>query len=257
MSKVRAKKSLGQHFLKDKSIARRIAGLLTLEGYQSVLEIGPGMGILTEFLIERGFPDLKVIEIDRESVEYLKNSYSELNIIQGDFLEMDIGKEYSGKLAITGNFPYNISSQIVFRAIEHRDKVIELAGMFQREVAERICAGPGSKTYGILSVLTGAFYKAKYQFTVSEKVFSPPPNVKSGVITLRRNETDSLGCNEELFFRVVKGSFNQRRKMLRNSVKAAFNLKSEDYPYLHLRPEQLSVEGFVSLTNWVEENLVQ
>jgi 16S rRNA (adenine1518-N6/adenine1519-N6)-dimethyltransferase len=257
MSKVRAKKGLGQHFLRDKSIARRIAGLLTFEGYQSVLEIGPGMGVLTEFLIERGFPDLRVVEIDFESVEYLRNSFSDLNIIQGDFLTMNIDKTFDGKIAITGNFPYNISSQIVFRAIEHRDKVVELAGMFQKEVAERICAGPGSKTYGILSVLTGAFYKTKYQFTVSEKVFSPPPKVKSGVITLRRNETESLGCDEKLFFRVVKASFNQRRKMLRNSVKAAFNLKSEDYPHLHLRPEQLSVEGFVSLTNWIEENLAE
>ena len=257
MSKVRAKKRLGQHFLKDRSIARRMAGLLTAEGCFSVLEIGPGMGVLTEYLIDRRFPDFSVIEIDHESVEYLKNAFPELKIIQGDFLEMDIKNEFNGKLAITGNFPYNISSQIIFRVIENRDRVVELAGMFQKEVAERICAGPGSKTYGILSVLTGAYFTSKYHFTVSEKVFSPPPKVKSGVITLRRNENILLDCNEELFFRVVKASFNQRRKMLRNSIRAAFELKSEDYPYLHLRPEQLSVEGFVNLTNWIEKNLVK
>ena len=257
MSKVRAKKSLGQHFLRDKSIARRVASLLSGDGYESVLEIGPGMGVLTGFLLERGFPDMRVIEIDSESVEYLKNIYPDLNIIHGDFLEMNIRQSFSGKLAVTGNFPYNISSQIVFRVIEHRDKVVELAGMFQKEVAERICARHGSKTYGILSVLAGAFYKPEYHFTVSEKLFSPPPKVKSGVITLRRNETDKLPCSEELFFRVVKATFNQRRKMLRNSVKSAFNLRSDDYPDFHLRPEQLSVAGFINLTNWIEEYQVR
>jgi 16S rRNA (adenine1518-N6/adenine1519-N6)-dimethyltransferase len=256
MAAIRAKKSLGQHFLKDKSIARRIAGLLTSDGYDSVLEIGPGMGVLTQYLIERDFRNFKVIELDFESVEYLKNGYPGLCIIKGDFLKMDLKGEFEGKIAVIGNFPYNISSQIVFRVIENREMVVELAGMFQREVAERICAVPGSKKYGILSVLTSAFYTTKYIFTVSENVFSPPPRVKSGVITLRRNQTGTLGCNEELFFRVVKASFNQRRKMLRNSVKAAFTLKSYDYTGLHLRPEQLSVEAFVNLTNWVEENLI-
>jgi 16S rRNA (adenine1518-N6/adenine1519-N6)-dimethyltransferase len=256
MAGIRAKKSLGQHFLRDKSIAGKIAGLLTNDGYDSVLEIGPGMGVLTQYLIERGFRDLKVIELDYESVEYLKKGFPGLCIIEGDFLKMDLKSEFEGKMALIGNFPYNISSQIIFRVIENRDMVIEVAGMFQREVAERICAGPGSKKYGILSVLTSAFYTAKYIFTVSEKVFSPPPRVKSGVITLRRNQTGALGCNEDLFFRVVKASFNQRRKMLRNSVKASFFLKSYDYPDLHLRPEQLSVEAFVRLTNWVEENQV-
>lgn len=256
MVKVYPKKNLGQHFLTDKSIARKIACSLTGSGYTSVLEIGPGMGILTDFLMERGFPDFRLIEIDNESVHYLRDRYPGFNkIISGDFLTFDIRNNFEGSLGIIGNFPYNISSQILFRILEHRDKVVEVCGMLQKEVAERICAGPGSKVYGILSVLLKAFYSAEYLFTVSNMVFSPPPKVKSGVIRLVRNQTTELGCNEELFIRVVKAGFNQRRKMLRNSIRSAFELGQEEYSKFSMRPEQLSVEEFVELTNWVEENL--
>lgn len=257
MSKVQPKRNLGQHFLKDMGVARKIASSLSGEGYSSVLEIGPGMGILTGCLMERGFPDFRVIEIDNESIHYLKSNFPELKkIITGDFLAMDIENSFSEKMAIIGNFPYNISTQIFFKVLKHREKVVEIAGMLQKEVAERICAGPGSKTYGILSVLLQAFYRTEYLFTVSEQVFSPPPKVKSGVIRLIRNDVKNLDCDEVLFFRVVKGCFNQRRKTLRNSVRAAFELKREDYHEFGLRPEQLSVNQFVQLTNWIDENRV-
>jgi 16S rRNA (adenine1518-N6/adenine1519-N6)-dimethyltransferase len=255
--KVYPKKNLGQHFMKDASIAKRIADSLTGEGYDSVLEIGPGMGILTEFLLERGFSDFRVIEIDNESVHYLKSHYAQLDITTGDFLSMEIDKYFSEKMAIIGNFPYNISTQILFKVLKHRDKIVEIAGTLQKEVAERICAGPGSKTYGILSVLLQAFYKAEYLFTVSEHVFSPPPKVKSGVIRLIRNDVTNLDCDETLFFRVVKACFNQRRKTLRNSVRAAFELSRDDYYEFGLRPEQLSVEQFVKLTNWIDANRIK
>jgi len=255
MGKVRPKKNLGQHFLKDKNIAAKVAAALTGEGYGSVLEIGPGMGILTGFLMKRNFPDFRVIELDNESVHYLKSNFPDLKgIITGDFLAMDIDLIFRDKLAVIGNFPYNISSQIFFKVLKHRDKIVEVAGMLQKEVAERICASPGSKIYGILSVLLQAFYSAEYLFTVPESVFSPPPKVKSGVIRLRRNKTTELGCDESLFFSVVKSCFNQRRKTLRNSVKASFSLKREDYSDFGLRPEQLSVEQFVKLTQWIEVN---
>jgi 16S rRNA (adenine1518-N6/adenine1519-N6)-dimethyltransferase len=255
--RVYPKKNLGQHFLKDTGIARKIADTLTGSGYETVLEIGPGMGILTGFLIERGFPDFHVIEIDNESVHYIKEHFPELkNVITGDFLSMDIDKIFSGKLAVTGNFPYNISTQIFFKVLKHREKVVEITGMLQKEVAERICAGPGSKTYGILSVLLQAFYKTEYLFTVPEHVFSPPPKVKSGVIRLIRNDVKNLDCDEILFMRVVKACFNQRRKTLRNSVRAAFDLKKDDYPEFGLRPEQLSVDQFVRLTRWIDENRI-
>jgi len=255
MGKIQPKKNLGQHFLKDKSIALRVASSLTGTGYSSVLEIGPGSGILTGFLLERKFDDFRVIEIDNESVHYLRERFPGFTgIIRGDFLRMDIESYFDGKLAIIGNFPYNISSQILFRVLEYRDKVMEVCGMFQKEVAERICAAPGSKTYGILSVLVQAFYATEYLFTVPGHVFSPPPEVKSGVIRLIRNHVTVLGCDESLFFRVVKAAFNQRRKTLRNSIKAAFQLKGEDYIDFGLRPEQLSTEGFISLTNWIDKN---
>jgi 16S rRNA (adenine1518-N6/adenine1519-N6)-dimethyltransferase len=213
------------------------------------------MGILTGHLIERGFEDFRVIEIDNESVHYLRTYFPRLeNIIRGDFLTLDIDAFFPDTFAIIGNFPYNISTQIFFKALKHRDKVVEIAGMLQKEVAERICSGPGSKAYGILSVLLQAYYKPEYLFTVHENVFSPPPKVKSGVIRLIRNDVKSLNCDEVLFHRVVKACFNQRRKTLRNSVKAAFDLKREDYPEFGLRPEQLSVEQFVKLTRWIEEN---
>jgi 16S rRNA (adenine1518-N6/adenine1519-N6)-dimethyltransferase len=256
-SRVFPKKNLGQHFLKDKTIARKIADSLTGSGYNTVLEIGPGMGVLTGYLLERGFNDFYVIEIDNESVHYIRENFPELNnIITGDFLSLEIDKYFSNKIAIIGNFPYNISTQIFFKVLKHRDKVVEIAGMLQKEVAERICAGPGSKTYGILSVLLQAFYTTEYLFTVSEHVFSPPPKVKSGVIRLVRNDVRKLDCDEALFFRVVKACFNQRRKTLRNSVRAAFELKRDDYHEFGLRPEQLSVDQFVKLTRWIDENRI-
>jgi len=257
MVKVRAKKSLGQHFLKDKAVARRVADSLSGSGCDSILEIGPGTGILTGFLLQRKFRDFRVIEIDNESVHYLQTNFPELsNLIRGDFLQLDIDRMFPGKLGIIGNFPYNISTQILFKVLDHRNKIVEITGMLQKEVAERICAGPGSRTYGILSVLLQAFYDARYLFTVPESVFSPPPRVKSGVIRLIRNETESLDCDEKLFFRVVKSCFNQRRKTLRNSVRSAFQLRSEDYPEFHLRPEQLSVYQFINLTNWISVNKI-
>lgn len=256
MSMVRAKKNLGQHFLKDRSIAAKIAGSLTGRGYSSVLEVGPGTGILTEFLLEMNLADLRVIEIDNESVHYLRDRFPDLNIIRGDFLRMDIEGSFDGNLAIIGNFPYDISTQILFRALEARNKVIELCGMFQREVAERICSKPGNKAYGIISVLLQAYYNTEYLFTVPEHVFSPPPKVKSGVIRLTRNPVENIGCDEKLFVRIVKAGFNQRRKTLRNSVRSAFRLTNEDCSYFSLRPEQLTVAQFVDLTNWVGENSI-
>jgi len=256
-SRVHPKRNLGQHFLNDKTIARRIADSLTGNGYKTVLEIGPGMGILTGYLLERRFSDFRVIEIDNESVHFLKSNFPALeNIITGDFLSMDLEQDFPEKMAIIGNFPYNISTQIFFKVLKYREKVVEISGMLQKEVAERICAGPGSKTYGILSVLLHAFYKTEYLFTVPEHVFSPPPKVKSGVIRLIRNDVKFLDCDEILFFRVVKACFNQRRKTLRNSVKAAFDLQRDDYHEFGLRPEQLSVYQFVQLTRWIDENRV-
>jgi 16S rRNA (adenine1518-N6/adenine1519-N6)-dimethyltransferase len=257
-SRVYPKKSLGQHFLKDTATARKITDTLTGNGYGTVLEIGPGMGILTGYLLEKGFNDFRVIEIDNESVHYINEHFPELkNVITGDFLSLDIEKYFTDKMAIIGNFPYNISTQIFFKVLKHREKVVEIAGMLQKEVAERICAGPGSKTYGILSVLLQAFYKTEYLFTVPEHFFSPPPKVKSGVIRLMRNNVKNLDCDEVLFFRVVKACFNQRRKTLRNSVRAAFDLKRDDYPEFGLRPEQLSVDQFVQLTRWIDENRIK
>ena len=257
-SRVYPKKNLGQHFLKDTATARKITDTLTGNGYGTVLEIGPGMGILTGYLLEKNFNDFRVIEIDNEAVHYINEHFPELkNVITGDFLSLDIEKYFTDKMAIIGNFPYNISTQIFFKVLKHREKVVEIAGMLQKEVAERICAGPGSKTYGILSVLLQAFYKTEYLFTVPEHVFSPPPKVKSGVIRLMRNDVKNLDCDEVLFFRVVKACFNQRRKTLRNSVRAAFDLKRDDYPEFGLRPEQLSVDQFVQLTRWIDENRIK
>ncbi len=257
MGRVHPKKNLGQHFLRDRNIAEKIAASLTGEGYDSVLEIGPGTGILTEFLLLRQFPDFRVIEIDNESVHYLKLKFPGLKeIIRGDFLTMDIESVLPGKLGVIGNFPYNISSQILFKILDYRDKITEVCGMFQKEVAERICAPPGSRTYGILSVLVQVFYSAEYLFTVQEDVFIPPPKVKSGVIRLKRNLVKSPACDESLFIRVVKTAFNQRRKTLRNSIKSGFRLRNEDNEYFSLRPEQLSVDQFVNLTNWIESNRI-
>lgn len=255
MEKVKAKKHLGQHFLKDESIAKDIADTLNLEGYQDVLEIGPGMGVLTKYLLDKPI-NTYVIEIDTESVAYLDENYPKLHgkIISKDFLKYNINEVFDGKqFAIIGNFPYNISTQIVFRALELRDQIPEFAGMFQKEVAERICEKKGTKAYGILSVLAQAFYDAEYLFTVSEHVFDPPPKVKSGVMRLRRKENFTLPCSEKLFFTVVKTGFQQRRKTLRNSLKTlnlSDNLREDSI--FDLRPEQLSVEDFIELTKKIE-----
>ena len=251
MDKVKAKKHLGQHFLNDENIAQKIADALTLEGYNKVLEIGPGMGVLTKYLLEKPI-ETYVIEIDTESVEYLQNHYIKLSnrIISKDFLKYNIREVFNDEpFAIIGNFPYNISSQIVFRTLEMRDQIPEFSGMFQKEVAERICEKKGSKTYGILSVLSQAFYETEYLFTVSEHVFTPPPKVKSGVMRMRRKENYKLPCDEKLFFNVVKTAFNQRRKTLRNSLKS-FNMSDNlrEDSIFDLRPEQLSVEQFIELT---------
>ncbi|NOQ91409.1 MAG: 16S rRNA (adenine(1518)-N(6)/adenine(1519)-N(6))-dimethyltransferase RsmA [Flavobacteriaceae bacterium] len=248
---VRAKKHLGQHFLKDEFIAEKIANTLTEKGYKNVLEIGPGMGVLTKYLLKKKFTT-SVIEIDTESIEYLKVHYLNLSsrIIEADFLKMDIQKIYKGEqFAIIGNFPYNISTQIVFKAIENREFVTELCGMFQKEVAQRIAEKPGSKTYGILSVLTQAFFEVEYLFTVPPSVFNPPPKVNSGVIRLIRKEDYSLPVDVPFFFKVVKTAFNQRRKTLRNSLKS-FQLsdKLREDVIFALRPEQLSVHQFITLT---------
>ena len=255
MEKVKAKKHLGQHFLKDESIAKAIADTLSLEGYNDVLEIGPGMGVLTKYLLDKPI-NTYVIEIDTESVAYLDANYPKLKdkIISKDFLRYDCNEIFEGKqYAIIGNFPYNISTQIVFRTLEFRHQIPEFSGMFQKEVAERICEKKGSKTYGILSVLAQAFYDAEYLFTVDEHVFNPPPKVKSGVMRLRRKEDFSLPCGEKLFFTVVKTAFQQRRKTLRNSLKTlnlSDNLREDKV--LDLRPEQLSVEDFIALTQKIE-----
>jgi 16S rRNA (adenine1518-N6/adenine1519-N6)-dimethyltransferase len=257
-NRVRAKKFLGQHFLKDQNIARKIVEALTADQPGTdVLEIGPGMGVLTQYLIENKNINLKLIEIDRESVVYLKTHYPALDmaIISGDFLAMDLGNVFSGKFSIIGNFPYNISSQIFFRVLEYRNRVNELVGMLQKEVADRIAAPPGSKTYGILSVLLQAFYKIDYCFKVSPGVFNPPPKVMSAVIRLTRNGRENLPCSEKLFFQVVKQGFNNRRKTLRNALKN-LNLAAEvsALPVLNKRAEQLSVDDFIELTRIIEDS---
>lgn len=255
MEKVTAKKHLGQHFLKDESIAKSIADTLNLQGYQDLLEIGPGMGVLTKYLLEKAV-NTYVIEIDKESVTYLEANYTKLHgrIISQDFLKYNINEIFEGKqFAIIGNFPYNISTQIVFRALEYRNQIPEFSGMFQKEVAERICEKKGTKAYGILSVLVQAFYDAEYLFTVDENVFIPPPKVKSGVLRLRRKENYTLPCNEKLLFTVVKTAFQQRRKTLRNSLKT-LNLSGDlrsDIVF-DLRPEQLNVNQFIELTQKIE-----
>ena len=250
MSKVRAKKHLGQHFLKDLGIARDIAHSLSLNNYSKVLEVGPGMGVLTQFLIRLDI-EIFVIEIDRESVSYLKKHYPELDshLIEGDFLKLPLQEIFKEPIAIIGNFPYNISSQILFKAIDHKDLIPEIIGMFQKEVAERLVSPPGSKKYGIISVLLQCYYDVEYLFTVDETVFDPPPKVKSAVIRLRRNVRDKLDCDERKFIQVVKTAFGQRRKTLRNALKS-LNLVDENtaIKYLSLRAEQLSVEDFMNLT---------
>ncbi len=255
---VKAKKHLGQHFLNDESVAQKIADTLSLNGYKNVLEIGPGMGVLTKYLLKKEITTY-VIEIDTESVEYLKANYLNLapRIIEKDFLKYDLNEVFNGEpLAIIGNYPYNISSQIVFKALEMRHQIPEFSGMFQKEVAQRICSKEGSKVYGILSVLTQAFYDAEYLFTVPPNVFNPPPKVDSGVLRLRRKENFSLPCDEKLFFKVVKTAFQQRRKTIRNSLKIlnlSDNLKANSI--FGKRPEQLSVAEFIGLTQLIEADI--
>ncbi|TXE12807.1 16S rRNA (adenine(1518)-N(6)/adenine(1519)-N(6))-dimethyltransferase RsmA [Seonamhaeicola algicola] len=256
---VKAKKHLGQHFLKDENIAKKIADTLTLNGYKNVLEIGPGMGVLTKYLLQKDV-ETYVIEIDTESVEYLQANYLNLapRIIEKDFLKYDLTEVFNNQpYAITGNFPYNISSQIVFKTLEKRHQIPEFTGMFQKEVAQRICSKEGSKVYGILSVLTQAFYDAEYLFTVPPTVFNPPPKVDSGVLRLIRKKEFTLPCNEALFFKVVKQAFQQRRKTLRNSLKT-FNLSNnlKANSIFGQRPEQLPVQAFIELTLLIEKDQV-
>lgn len=252
---VRAKKHLGQHFLKDEFIAKKIANTLTEKGYKNVLEIGPGMGVLTKYLLKKNLTT-SVIEIDRESIAYLKVHFLNLSerIINADFLKIDIQSLFNGEqFAIIGNFPYNISTQIVFKTLENRGFIPEFSGMFQKEVARRIAEKAGSKTYGILSVLTQAFYDVEYLFTVPPSVFNPPPKVESGVIRLTRKEDFSLPVDVSFFYTVVKTAFNQRRKTLRNSLKS-FQLsdKLREDAIFAQRPEQLSVDQFIELTKKLE-----
>lgn len=257
MAQVKPKKALGQHFLTDLGVAAKIAATLNDYVGVSVLEIGPGMGVLTRPLLEAGH-DLTVVEIDRESVEYLDRTFPELrgHVIEGDFLQLDLAKIFGGrKFCVIGNYPYNISSQIFFKVLDYKDMVPCCSGMLQREVAERIAASEGSKVRGILSVLLQAWYDIDYLFTVSERVFNPPPKVKSGVIIMRRNGVTDLGCDEALFKKVVKTTFGQRRKTIRNSVRGLLppGVVTDDNPLLAMRPEQLSVSQFIQLTNYVSQ----
>lgn len=255
--KVRAKKHLGQHFLIDKNICQKISD--QYKSYQDchrVLEIGPGTGALTEFLMKREELDVYVMEIDRDSIAYLKIHYPNLEnkIIEADFLKVDLKKYFGDEpFGVVGNFPYNISSQILFKCLDYRNQIPEIMGMFQKEVAERIAEKPGSKKYGIMSVLFQAFYDIEYCFTVDEHVFNPPPKVKSGVIRCTRNQRGSLPCDEKMFIRIVKMSFNQRRKTIRNSIKQLISGTDFDHPFLTLRPERLSVEDFIELTKAIEQ----
>ena len=261
MRAVKPKKFLGQHFLKDLKVAQDIADTVDVVPELPILEVGPGMGVLTQFLVKKQRP-VKVVEVDFESVAYLREAFPSLedHIIEDDFLKMHLERVFDGKqFALTGNYPYNISSQIFFKMLENKNLIPCCTGMIQKEVAERIAAGPGSKTYGILSVLIQAWYHVEYLFTVSETVFNPPPKVKSAVIRMTRNETQELGCDEKLFKQVVKTTFNQRRKTLRNSIKP---ILGKDCPLcedvlFNKRPEQLSVAEFISLTNNVEKALAE
>lgn len=255
MLKVRAKKALGQHFLRDLSVAQQIAeSLVFLSNRMPVLEVGPGMGVLTQFLLQNPRVQLTAVELDRESVDYLKVNFPQLHLIQGDFLRLDLNLLYpEGEFCVIGNYPYNISSQIFFKVLEYKDRIPCCSGMIQKEVAERLAAKPGNKQYGILSVLMQAWYDIEYLFTVHEHVFDPPPKVKSAVVRFTRNKRRRLECDEQLFKQVVKTAFNQRRKQMRNSL---MPLLGKGNPILEqdvfkLRPEQLSVEQFIALTNLI------
>ncbi len=259
MPAVKPKKFLGQHFLTDLKVASDIADTVDLCPGIPVLEVGPGMGVLTQYILKKDRP-FKVVEIDRESVPYLQEHFPQLGdgIIEADFLKMDLDKVFEGKpFVLTGNYPYNISSQIFFKMLEYKDLIPCCTGMIQKEVAERMAAKPGTKAYGVLSVLIQAWYDVDYLFTVHENVFNPPPKVKSAVISLRRNGKDSLGCDEKLFRRIVKTVFTMRRKMLRNGMRQIVGKDSKmlEDKLFDKRPEQLSVEEYISLTNRVEAEL--
>ncbi len=257
MTQVRAKKHLGQHFLKDLEVARRIAASLPLDGRTPVLEIGPGTGVLTQFLLQNPDIELTAVELDGESVQYLNKNYPQLKVIEADFLKMDLKSLFQDKFFIIGNFPYNISSQIFFKMLDNKESIPCLVGMIQKEVAERMAANAGSKTYGILSVLMQAYYSIDYLFTVHEHVFDPPPKVKSAVIRLTRNDVSKIDCNEQLFKTVVKTAFNQRRKQMRNSLKPLVPKENPMFAdsLFDKRPEQLDVAAFIDLTNRVEKAL--
>lgn len=273
---VKAKKSLGQHFLKDHEIAARIVDALELPKIEhnnstdkiDVLEVGPGTGVLTQFLLKNSNINLTLAEIDSESIKYLNIYYPQLgdSLIEGDFLQMDLDSMFKGDFMVIGNFPYNISSQIFFKVLEYREKVPQVVGMLQKEVAERLASPPGNKHYGILSVLLQAWYNIEYLFTVDENSFIPPPKVKSAVIRVTRNSRTELGCDPILFKKIIKGTFNQRRKTIRNSIKPMIStlynsnitpgsLIIPESPLLAKRPEQLSVEEFVQLTLLIEQML--
>jgi 16S rRNA (adenine1518-N6/adenine1519-N6)-dimethyltransferase len=255
---VKAKKQLGQHFLKDEQIAHTIVNSLSkTENYKQVLEVGPGMGVLTQFLVQSEKYETWIIDIDKESISYLNERFPELKnrIISGDFLNLRFEDYFKNTFAVIGNFPYNISTQILFKVLDYRNQVPEVVGMFQKEVAERIASKPGKKVYGILSVFMQAYYDIEYLFTVDEHVFQPPPKVKSGVIRCIRNARQQLDCNEAFFFKVVKTGFNQRRKTLRNALKPLLNGIVLEHDFLCKRAEELSVENFVELTQLIEATL--
>lgn len=256
MSEVRAKKALGQHFLTDQSIARRIVATLSTDGVRDVLEIGPGMGVITQYLLEREDLDLKMVEVDWESVEYLMNHYPGMQgrLLQADFLKLDMSKVFDGDYRVIGNFPYNISSQIFFKILDDRERIPEVVCMIQKEVAERLSAPPGSKTYGILSVLLQAWYDIEYVISVGSGAFNPPPKVQSAVIRLKRNSRTDLNCDETLFRKVVKTSFSQRRKTLRNALKPILPESFDtSAPLFDLRAERLSVEDYIKLTKSISQ----
>lgn len=256
MRKVKAKKHLGQHFLTDLSIALdTVDAFGQKERFKYALEVGPGMGVLTKPLLNRAELEVFVVDIDTESIAFLKeeSTLDDEHLIEGDFLKLDLNKLFHGeKFGIIGNFPYNISTQILFKALEYKDQAMEVVGMFQKEVAERIASPEGSKVYGITSVLLQAFYDIEYLFTVDENVFNPPPKVKSAVIKLTRNNVKDLGCDEKLFKTLIKSSFNQRRKTMRNSLKPFLKDSIKGNEIFNKRPEQISVQGFIELTNFIQ-----
>ena len=250
MNEVRPKKALGQHFLTDQNIARKIVDQLSPD-LETVIEVGAGTGVLTQFMVNDILEKFYVIEIDKESIEYLKNHFP---MLDGDFLKADLSQYGQRNMAIIGNFPYNISSQIFFQVLKYKEQVIEVVGMVQKEMAERMAAKEGSKTYGILSVLMQAWYDIDYLFTVHENVFNPPPKVKSAVIKMRRNAVTDLGCDEKLFVTIVKQAFNQRRKTMRNSLRSLLGPDIIDNEVFNKRPEQLSVKEFIDLTNLISSS---